>query len=162
VSTYRISQLADRCGVPATTLRFYESAGLLPADRTPAGYRVYDQTAVERLAMIASAKHLGLSLDEIRDLLTARDHDPCAAVRARLLVLVENQIDQASQRIAELTAFTHYLTAVHQDLSNPAPAGGCGPGCGCVTTAPAGPVDVELGHPHRHNTAGAGGVGAPA
>jgi hypothetical protein len=30
----RISQLAQRCGVPATTLRFYEGAGLLPADRT--------------------------------------------------------------------------------------------------------------------------------
>ncbi|WP_416316268.1 MerR family DNA-binding transcriptional regulator [Streptomyces sp. S584] len=35
----RISQLAERSGVPATTLRFYEGVGLLPADRTPAGYR---------------------------------------------------------------------------------------------------------------------------
>ncbi|MDG9719768.1 MerR family DNA-binding transcriptional regulator [Streptomyces sp. DH24] len=47
--TYRISQLAERSGVPATTLRFYEDAGLLPADRTPAGYRVYGEDAVERL-----------------------------------------------------------------------------------------------------------------
>ncbi|MFF0009795.1 MerR family DNA-binding transcriptional regulator [Streptomyces tibetensis] len=37
MSTMRISQLATRSGVPATTLRFYESAGLLPAERTPAG-----------------------------------------------------------------------------------------------------------------------------
>ncbi|MFD5569482.1 MerR family DNA-binding transcriptional regulator [Streptomyces cadmiisoli] len=34
MTTYRISQLAGRCGVPATTLRFCESAGLLPAERT--------------------------------------------------------------------------------------------------------------------------------
>ncbi|WP_432043347.1 MerR family DNA-binding transcriptional regulator [Streptomyces cadmiisoli] len=34
MTTYRISQLAGRCGVPATTLRFDESAGLLPAERT--------------------------------------------------------------------------------------------------------------------------------
>jgi DNA-binding transcriptional MerR regulator len=147
VGTYRISQLADRCGVPATTLRFYETAGLLPAGRTASGYRVYDQSAVERMEVIASAKHLGLSLDEIRDLLNAHDHDSCASVRTRLLALVQNQIDQAGRRIAELTAFSHYLAGVHQDLSGPAPAGCCGPGCGCVTPAPAGPVDVELGLP---------------
>ncbi|MGW7750765.1 MerR family DNA-binding transcriptional regulator [Streptomyces violaceusniger] len=45
--TMRISQLAERSGVPATTLRFYESAGLLPADRTPHGYRSYREDAVE-------------------------------------------------------------------------------------------------------------------
>ena len=43
VDTMRISQLATRTGVPATTLRYYESAGLLPAGRTAAGYRVYGQ-----------------------------------------------------------------------------------------------------------------------
>ncbi|MER8161341.1 MerR family transcriptional regulator [Streptomyces sp. NPDC094472] len=47
MTTTRISQLAERAGVPATTLRFYEGAGLLPADRTPAGYRVYGEDAVE-------------------------------------------------------------------------------------------------------------------
>ncbi|HEX4249696.1 MAG TPA: MerR family DNA-binding transcriptional regulator, partial [Pseudonocardia sp.] len=36
----RISQLAERSGVPATTLRFYESSGLLPSGRSPAGYRL--------------------------------------------------------------------------------------------------------------------------
>ncbi|MEV5085560.1 MerR family DNA-binding transcriptional regulator [Streptomyces sp. NPDC056159] len=36
MSTYRISQLAERCGVPATTLRFYEDAGLLTAAAPPA------------------------------------------------------------------------------------------------------------------------------
>ncbi|WP_235032650.1 MerR family transcriptional regulator [Actinacidiphila yanglinensis] len=39
LTTYRISQLAERCGVPATTLRFYEDTGLLPAERTASGYR---------------------------------------------------------------------------------------------------------------------------
>ncbi|WP_408058561.1 MerR family transcriptional regulator [Streptomyces niveus] len=35
MSTYRLSQLAERCGVPATTMRFSEDAGLLPAGRPP-------------------------------------------------------------------------------------------------------------------------------
>ncbi|WP_406051375.1 MerR family transcriptional regulator [Kribbella sp. NBC_00889] len=144
MSTYRISQLVERCGIPATTLRFYESAGLLPAERTPAGYRVYDDSAVERLTFIASAKHLGLSLDEIRDLLDARDKDVCATVREQLLRLVEARIADTDRRIAELTAFNAHLAEVHVDLSGPAPAGACGPDCGCVTAAPPGPVQVEI------------------
>jgi hypothetical protein len=58
VTTMRISQLAERSGVPATTLRFYEATGLLPAARNPAGYRLYGEEAVERLAFIGAAKHL--------------------------------------------------------------------------------------------------------
>lgn len=58
VTTYRISQLAERSGVPATTLRFYEDAGLLRAERTPSGYRIYGEDAVDRLAFISSAKLL--------------------------------------------------------------------------------------------------------
>jgi DNA-binding transcriptional MerR regulator len=46
----RISQLAARTGVPATTLRFYETAGLLPAERTAAGYRAYGEDGVDRRA----------------------------------------------------------------------------------------------------------------
>jgi len=144
VTTYRISQLVELCGVPATTLRFYESAGLLPAERTPAGYRIYDDSAVDRLTFITSAKHLGLSLDEIPDLLNARDKDVCATVRERLLRLVEARIADTDRRIAELSAFNAHLTEAHLDLSRPAPAGACGPNCGCVTAAPSGPVPVAL------------------
>lgn len=60
--TYRISQLAARSGVPATTLRFYEREGLLPTQRSTSGCRLYDDVAVERLAFISAGKHLGLPL----------------------------------------------------------------------------------------------------
>ncbi|MGW4965613.1 MerR family transcriptional regulator [Nonomuraea sp. NPDC004186] len=42
-------------------MRFYEAAGLLSADRTSSGYRVYGEDAVERLAFIGGAKQLGSS-----------------------------------------------------------------------------------------------------
>jgi DNA-binding transcriptional MerR regulator len=148
VMSYRISQLAERCGVPASTLRFYEGAGLLPAGRTASGYRVYGDAAVARLEFIASAKHLGLSLEEIRDLLQIWPDGMCSTVRARLLPLVRARMDEAHGRIAELTAFTARLGEVHRELSGPAPAGACGPGCGCVTTpdpaAEPAPVALEL------------------
>jgi DNA-binding transcriptional MerR regulator len=146
VTTYRISQLAERSGVPATTLRFYEDAGLLPADRTPSGYRMYGEDAVERLAFISSAKLLGLALEEIRDLLAVREEGVCASVRARMLPLVADRITETEGRIAELHAFSAHLAGVHADLSQPAPAGACGPDCGCTTTdpAPTGPVPISL------------------
>ena len=55
VESMRISQLAARTGVPTSTLRYYESAGLLPADRASNGYRVYGEAAVDRLAFINQA-----------------------------------------------------------------------------------------------------------
>ncbi|AUA16636.1 HTH-type transcriptional regulator ZntR [Streptomyces malaysiensis subsp. malaysiensis] len=144
VTSYRISQLAERSGVPATTLRFYEDAGLLPADRTPAGYRVYGEDAVERLAFISSAKLLGLALEEIRELLEVREEGVCASVRARMLPLVAERIAETGGRIAELRAFSDRLAGVHADLSGPAPAGACGPDCGCTIAAAPGPVPVRL------------------
>ncbi|MBT2450412.1 MerR family transcriptional regulator [Streptomyces sp. ISL-43] len=148
MSTLRISQLAERSGVPASTLRFYETAGLLPAERTSSGYRQYGPDAVERLAFISSAKLLGLALEDIRDLLDVRDAGVCAAVRARMVPLVFERIADADRRSAELAAFSARLADVHRQLSGPAPAGGCGPDCGCTTTgdkaqAP-GPVLIEL------------------
>ncbi|MET7455205.1 heavy metal-responsive transcriptional regulator [Streptomyces sp. NPDC005574] len=147
MTTYRISQLAERSGVPATTLRFYEDVGLLPADRTPSGYRVYGEDAVERLAFISSAKLLGLALEEIRELLDVREEGVCASVRERMLPLVAERIVGTDGRIAELRAFAAHLAGVHTDLSGPAPAGACGPDCGCTTTGPApaaGPVPITL------------------
>lgn len=81
---YRISQVAERTGMPATTLRYYETRGLLPVRRSRSGYRTYDESDVEWLHFIATAKELGLSLDEIRDLVDVRDDGRCRDVRDTL------------------------------------------------------------------------------
>ncbi|MER5500521.1 MULTISPECIES: MerR family transcriptional regulator [unclassified Streptomyces] len=140
----RIPQPVERAGVPATALRFHEDAGLLPADRTPSGYRVYGEGAVERPAFISSAKMLGSALEEIRELLDVREEGVCASVRARMLPLVTDRTMETDGRISGLRAFSAHLAAVHAELSGPAAAGACGPGCGCATTgAPAtGPVPM--------------------
>lgn len=157
MSTYRISQLAERCGVPATTLRFYEDAGLLPAERTPSGYRVYGEDAVERLGFISSAKLLGLALEEIRELLDVREEGVCAAVRARMVPLVVGRIAETEGRIAELSAFSAHLATVYADLSGPAPEGGCGPDCGCTTSPAAGWTGAGDAVAHPARRAGNGG-----
>ncbi|MEU4033498.1 heavy metal-responsive transcriptional regulator [Streptomyces collinus] len=162
MTTYRISQLAERSGVPPTTLRFYESAGLLPAERTSSGYRVYGEDAVDRLAFISSAKLLGLALEEIRDLLDVREEGVCGSVRARMLRLIADRIKDTDDRIAELRVFAAHLAGVHNTLSGPAPAGACGPDCGCTTTgarstAAVAPVPVTLS-PNRPATGPSSGA----
>lgn len=98
----RISQLAARSGVPVSTLRYYESEGLLPAARAANGYRLYGDGAVDRLAFISQAKSLSLSLAEIRELVSARDAEPCRAVRARYRPVLDRHADEVRARIDQL------------------------------------------------------------
>jgi len=63
----KIGELAKRAGVSVRTLHHYDEIGLLvPSGRTPSGHRLYGRGEVERLQQIASLRHLGLPLEEIR------------------------------------------------------------------------------------------------
>ena len=82
-TTFQIAEVAQRSGFTPATLRYYEDIGLLrPAGRTDAGYRLYDETSLERLRFIARAKQLGCSLDEIADLASAWDGGRCGTSRS--------------------------------------------------------------------------------
>ena len=60
MGTYTIGEVAARTGFPATALRYDEAIGLVsPAGRTAAGYRLYDDATIARLAFIARAQQLG-------------------------------------------------------------------------------------------------------
>jgi MerR family transcriptional regulator, redox-sensitive transcriptional activator SoxR len=61
-----IGDVADRCGVATSALRFYEDAGLIHSRRTDAGHRRYPRAVIRLVAFITFAQKVGLSLDEIR------------------------------------------------------------------------------------------------
>jgi MerR family redox-sensitive transcriptional activator SoxR len=61
-----VSQTAERSGFAASALRYYEREGLISAERTDGGQRRFHRAELRRLAFIAAARHVGLSLDEIR------------------------------------------------------------------------------------------------
>ncbi|MGW1913878.1 MerR family transcriptional regulator [Streptomyces sp. NPDC002076] len=64
---YSIGELARRTGLSVKTIRFYSDQGLVvPASRTPAGYRRYGPEAVARLALVRTLRELGLGLEVIR------------------------------------------------------------------------------------------------
>jgi DNA-binding transcriptional MerR regulator len=101
--TLRIGQLARRFDLNPKTIRYYEDLGLLPhPERTSAGYRQYGPEDVTRLAFIRKAKLVGLSLDEIAEILALRAGGarPCAWVCARL----DAKVDEVNRQIAELEA----------------------------------------------------------
>ncbi|MEN9205558.1 MAG: MerR family transcriptional regulator, partial [Thermostichales cyanobacterium DRC_bins_46] len=70
----RIKEVAQHLGLNPQTIYFYERLGLLPnLQRSRSGYRLFSDQDVERLRFIKHAKHLGLTLEEIKDILTLKD-----------------------------------------------------------------------------------------
>jgi DNA-binding transcriptional MerR regulator len=139
----RIAEVAERTGVPATTLRYYEDIGLLsPAGRSNNGYREYDDRDLARLAFISRAKQLDIRLDELRELVDVWDSDDCSQVQHRMLAVVDGRVAETRARMADLALLSAQLQAAVTRLSNtPAVAGGCGPDCACMAEA-AGRTDV--------------------
>lgn len=64
-----VSEVAKRSGIAASALRYYEREGLIGAHRTGGGQRRYERHVLRRLAFIRAARHVGLTLEEIRDAL---------------------------------------------------------------------------------------------
>ena len=64
-----VSDVARRSGLAASALRFYEKEGLIAASRTSGGQRRYERSVLRRLAFIRAARHVGLGLEEVRDVL---------------------------------------------------------------------------------------------
>lgn len=97
----RIGEVADRAGVSAKTIRFWEGEGLVPAPgRTESGYRQYDSGAVDRLAFIRRAQVSGLTLAQIRQILEVADDGgaPCEHVGR----VVAERLADVDRRLAEL------------------------------------------------------------
>lgn len=107
----RIGELAQELEVNPRTLRFYETVGLLPEpDRTAAGYRDYDEDTVERVRFIKSAQRLGLSLDDIKEILAFKERGelPCSYV----LSVIDKETEALDRKIADMEALRHELTAL--------------------------------------------------
>jgi len=106
--TMVIHELAKQTGVPAKTIRYYESIGLLPRPKRAANnYRQYAPSEAERLRFIASARSLGFSLADVAEILAARDGGiaPCQ----RVLDAIGRQLTAIDRRIADLLALRESL-----------------------------------------------------
>jgi DNA-binding transcriptional MerR regulator len=120
----RIGELASELGLNPKTLRYYEEIRLLPAPRrTSSGYRVYDARARQRLGFIAKAKAIGLTLNEIREILALRDsgESPCEHV----LVLLDRKLAKVDQQLRALMDFRQELIVLREEAAETMRADAC-------------------------------------
>ena len=83
-----VNEVSKLTGVSIRTLQYYDKIGLLtPAERTEAGYRLYDDTALERLQQILLFRELEFSLTEIKAILDAPDFDRRKALDQQIELL---------------------------------------------------------------------------
>jgi DNA-binding transcriptional MerR regulator len=128
--TMRIQELSQQTGVPARTIRYYESIGIMPTpERGANNYRQYAPSAVERLRFIVSARSLGFSLADIGEFLVARDAGtlPCK----RVLDSFDERIREIDRRIADLLALRDTLNQIRLDGADLPADQKCGDDCLC-------------------------------
>ena len=83
-----VSEVSKLTGVSARTLQYYDTIGLLhPAERTQAGYRLYDDAALERLQQILLFRELAFPLREIQSILQSPDFDREKALEQQIHLL---------------------------------------------------------------------------
>lgn len=84
-----ISEISDISGVSKRTLQYYDQIGLLkPTAYSPAGYRLYDEAALEKLQQIFLYRELQFSLKEISHILDSNDFDRNRALEQQIELLV--------------------------------------------------------------------------
>lgn len=119
-----IGELSRKAGIPQHTIRYYERLGLInPPQRSDTQYRVYSEEDEARLKFIKQAKLFGLSLDEIKEIISLRAEGvvPCQHLKR----IVKRHLDDLESRIREMIAFRDDLAHRYERLkSSPdAPAG---------------------------------------
>lgn len=106
-----IKQFEAATGVQRTTIRFYETRGLMkPAETGPNGYRRYGPLEVERVRMIRLAQSLGFSLREIADLMDAWEAG--AMSKAAKRAALQKRLAEVNEKRTHLKALALYLQAV--------------------------------------------------
>lgn len=142
----RISELAEHAGIPTSTVRYYERIGLLASpDRTGSGYREYADDDAARLLFITRARKLGLSCEQIVDLLPIWDGANCGAAHERVTQLIDEKQSEIAARIKELREFARQLDGVHDLLQSSPPPQACRTDLSCCMPESEGrPVAVTL------------------
>lgn len=95
-----ISEVSKRTGIPASALRFYEQKGLIASVREKGERRHFANGVLDRLALIALGQAAGLSLDEIRTMLTPEGGPN---VDRQLLLAKADEIDAQIKRLRAMS-----------------------------------------------------------
>jgi Cd(II)/Pb(II)-responsive transcriptional regulator len=121
----KIGEIAGQIGCSVETIRFYEKEGLLqkPLRNTENNYRHYDQVHLDRLRFIRRCRSLGMTHEEIRTLLGAKNNpDGCHAIND----LVDIHLQHVQHRIQEIQALEQELLLLRQQCQGSSEIEKCG------------------------------------
>lgn len=108
----KIGEVAAATNLPVKTIRYYEEIGLLVPTvlRSDTGYRLFDATVLNRLAFIKRSQALGLSLTEIKAILTVHDDGtlPCGEMKQHL----QDKVDEINHQIEALLTLRSELQGI--------------------------------------------------
>ena len=102
-----IGDVAQRAGIRASAIRYYESVEVLPAPHRINGRRRYDSSVLDRLAVIQMAQQAGFTVSEIRTLFNGFAAETPASARWEAL---------AQQKLAEVDALIRRAQAMKRVL----------------------------------------------
>lgn len=117
----KIGELAKRSGLAASTIRFYESKGILKTvSRQSNGYRDYPLEAVAVLSIISDAQQAGFSLDEIKQVLpeniSSWKHDDLMIALKKKILDIESLEVRLAQNKAHLLSLIQLIESKPEDL----------------------------------------------
>lgn len=114
---YRISEFAEKCGVNITTIRYYESVGLLSEPfKTNAGYRMFSEECINRIKFIKRMQGLGFTLAEIAKLLGVVDKDDERC--NDMYNFVVEKIEEVQMKIEDLKRIEQMLFNLKESCSD--------------------------------------------
>jgi MerR family redox-sensitive transcriptional activator SoxR len=96
----KISRVAKQFGLRASALRYYEHIGVLPASHRRSGQRMYDESAIRRLAIVQRARDLGFTIKEIQVLFSEFSSGP--PVSERWHSLCGTKLEELEERIGQI------------------------------------------------------------
>lgn len=118
----RVSQLAERAGTSAKTIRFYEAEGILPAPpRAENGYRQYGDADVCRTRVLVTLRNLGLDLPEAGRLAGLCASGQCDDMTALLAARIPERRRAVAAAMAELTHLDAELASLERTLASGEP-----------------------------------------
>ena len=114
---FRIGELSRRSGVKVTTIRFYESTGLLPEPpRTQTARRRYNEQYLRRLLFVRHARELGFETSDVRSLLNLVDHPDSSCLQAGKIA--RRHMDAIERKIATLVNLRGTLERMTDGCTN--------------------------------------------